>query len=459
MNRSRRMRVNSHLGALLVGFALSLTACGDDKPPPFEWPTSDGGADGAVLPESGVVDDAGDPVDVTCEVGEVITVGLPEAMDLDTSPDRVSVVGHPGGAGFLLATAELNCPEPCDGGFESNWERRRVMLYPIPAGAGAEPGEPVMVGEGVGPLQKTDAQHPTAAVVGGSLVLAWIDNVETERRNVWTRSVALPSLAPQGSMSRVSEFTGELEEARRLVLAGGSSALAIFERFDHASGPPPTLHMASISAAGAPGSVTNLGSIVAGSDAHAAVRLANDTVLFGRTEPTTGGHCDYLVGAPDEDGVAVQEDPATFACGQVALTRGGTAFGAISGGLSVVQFRPLDESGAPIGSERRIAGANGQFAVQPGIAPLSGGFLVVYVRVGLSPSLRGALVTGGGLVVEDFELVPSLGEISNPSVAVSVDGADIAVAWKERVEIEVVIADETKKLTQLETRLVRLHCD
>jgi hypothetical protein len=143
----------------------------------------------------------------------------------------------------------------------------------------------------------------------------------------------------------------------------------------------------------------------------------------------------------------VQEDPATYACGQIALTHGGTAFGATAGAISVVQFRPLDASGNPVGSERRIAGAQGQFALQPGIAPLSGGFIVVYVRAGLSSSLRGALVSSAGEVFEDFELVAALGEISNPSVAVSVDGSDIAVAWKERVE------------TNLETRIVRLHCE
>src|SRR5690606_25041887 len=129
----------------------------------------------------------------------------------------------------------------------------------------------------------------------------------------------------------------------------------------------------------------------------------------------------------------------------IALAEGGTAFGALSGGAAVVQFRPLDAQGNPVGSERTIAGALGAPAARPGLAPIAGGFLVAYAE-GLG--LRAALVSGGGEVAQDFELVAALGEdATNPSVAVSVDGADLAVAWKERVE------------GTLQTRLVRLHCE
>jgi hypothetical protein len=421
--------------------AASMAACVDDDPPPF-------GGDGSVGDAAfdGTAPDGGS-VDVTCEVDAVVTVGASEAKHRATRPDRVSVIADPSGSGFLLATAEAHCPGPCDGGFDSAWKFRRVMLYPIPAGPGAAPGAPVMVGEGAGPLQKTHAEDPALTIVGDGLVVAWIDDLlGGEPRNVWTRRVSLPGLSPEGAMTRVSSFVSGA--ARRLVLAGGAAGgIAMFEHLEVASGEAPTLHMAPLSPAGEPGPVAPLGSIPKSADSHAIVRLASDAVVFGRTEPTSGGHCDFLVGPPGDEGVEVQEDPATFACGQVALTEGATAFGATSGGIAVVQFRRLDQGGSPLGSERRIAGARGELALQPGIAPLSGGFFVVYVRAGQGRSLRGALVSSGGEVLDDFELVPSLGEISNPSVAVSVDGSDIAVAWKERVD------------THLETRMIRLHCD
>lgn len=430
----------------------TLAGCEDDSPPPIEWPRRDGSVPDASSP---IPDGGGEePVDRTCTVQDDLVLGEPELYVLP--PDRVHVAPRPGTSDeFVLVTAQEICPAAsCDGGVGEgssggdDWSRRRAVLYAF-SGSGAPTG-PTWVNLGVGELQHTDVRAPALAPVGNRLVVAWLDPTigEDNRIDVWTQAVNASTLAPIGSMTKASNAA---RSARRLVLVpGSSSATAIYEDFEQGSAP--TLHAVEISADGEPGTPADLGTLVESADAHAGLRLAGGGILFGFTEPSTGGVCDFLVGDPyDLDtALTVQEDEATRSCGDVALAPGGAAFAAQASGASVIQFRPLTENGEPTGREVRVAGKPGKGATHPALARFAGGFFLAYVQsgFGIPTSLRGATLTSAGTVQEDVELVAELGnDVATPTVAVAADGSAIAVAWKERG------ADN-----RLETRLVRLTC-
>lgn len=444
----RDPRLPRRLLSSLALFSLTiLSSCGDDEPPGFVPPPSVARPDAGDLPEPLPPDPAWK--EVTCKDFNIIDVGRPEVGQ--TLPDGVSLIARPGGSnGFLLAIAEKFCPEPCDGGYESSYDSKRTMLYTVGEGVNSIPDAPIMIAEGVGTTRRAHSEEPRLAVVGADhLAVAWLDNVmvpDSHKTEVWGRVLSLSSLAHIGASFRLSEVTWM---ARKLHLVGGPThATAIFEDFDPYADPPkPHLWTQDFSANGALGTAHFAGQLEGGHDLHAALRAENDSVLFAYTAPP-----DLLVGSPDEDGTIVQQDPATNARGEIALARGGVAFGAIRNHRSIVVFRALDENGQPQGNETVVAGdhrTGTNSATHPRMIEFRGGYLLFYRNVTAdTESFRGAFLSRSGKVLDDFDLAaPIAGQFSLPAAALSTDGRTAALAWKER-------SGNTNT-----TRLLRMRCD
>lgn len=435
------------LNCLTIFLFISQTGCGDDTPPGAAPPPNVNRPDAGVQPEPLPPDP--EWKEVTCKDINTIDVGRPElGQDM---PDHVSLIARPGGSsGFLLAIAEKFCPEPCDGSYGSSFDSKRAMLYPIGPGANADPDEPIMVTEGIGTTHRANSSAPRLALLGDTqLAVAWLDNMmvpEAHAQEVWARILSLSDLSPTGPSFRLSNVEWM---ARYLHLVGGeSAATVIYEDFDpYAKPPAPVLWMHDFSATGASGGGLEIGEIAAGGDSHAAAHAGDGSLLFARTDPPN-----LLLGAPDEVGEIVQQDPATDARGEISLVTGGVAFGALRSHRSVIVFRPLDENGRPVGNENIVAGDTrtpGISASHPTLIDFRGGFLLTYRLVeNDNVSMRGAFLSRSGKVLDDFALGVSLGDnISIPSSALSTDGSTVAVAWKER-------AGNTNTV-----RLLRMRCD
>lgn len=441
-------RLPRRLLSSLALFSLTiLSSCGDDEPPGFVPPPSVARPDAGDLPEPLPPDP--EWKEVTCKDFNIIDVGRPEVGQ--TLPDGVSLIARPGGSnGFLLAIAEKHCPPPCDGSYESTVDAKRTMLYPIGAGPNAIPDAPVIVTEGIGTSQRAGSESPRIALLGdGTLAVTWIDSVlvpEAHNQEVWGRLLSLSDLTPLAPSFRLSSVTWM---ARHLHLVGGpNEGAVIYEDFDpYAEPPKPLLLTRSFSPDGTLGSTIHAGEIEAGGDSHAAMRTNDGSILFARTEPPN-----LYLGAPDEDGEIVQQDPSTDARGEIALADGGIAFGAMRNHRSVIAFRPIDENGKPVGNETIVAGDSrsvGMNASHPSLAEFRGGYLLTYRRHGSDEiTLRGAFLSRSGKVLDDFDLsTPVAANMSLPSTAISTDGRTVAIAWKER-------SGSTNT-----TRLMRMRCD
>lgn len=459
----------------VFAFALiAISACGDvEVPPPFQPPPR---GDAAITDDAGKHLPDGGAGGRLCTVGEPILVGEPEPTTLE--PDRVQIIPHPHrGSEFLLVAARSHCPRSegeggCDGSNPGpmDHELRRALIFPISSSLNGLPGAPIMVNLGLiyGNVSDTFTQHPQAALVSDRLVIAWLDRPGFGATNVWAQSVDLATLTPLGTQSQISEIAQDPHNpassraARRLVLVSdGQKAHALYESYRQ--GERPRLHASEISADGA--RITNrfLGEIEASADNHAALALDGGKIVFGRTAPLEGSSgCDYLLGPPEGPYVKVQQDPSTRACGDIAITAGGTVFAANS--QSAIHFRGMTTEGQPSGDERVIAKAEpGTSLDRPAIAPFAGGFVVAYVEYAEDGGkIRGALLDRSGNVRDRFDLASGMPEtIAWPSIAVSNDGRTIAVAWKHReyVDLDGGPGVGPTKAPNQQTHLVRLECE
>lgn len=452
---------------LIVGlpFLLFLTSCGDDGGAPSGPPPRRDGGVGAP--------DASGPPSVPPAISQC-TPGAPiQIGELDASStllaDRAHIIPRPRTDNeFLVATAQRYCPAPdgkCDGAeFDGPeyWAKRRVLLYAVGGRESDVPSGPYMVNLGInhGSVYESESYEPRIAATGDNLIVAWLDTVGVEPRNIWAAAVSPQSLSPLGGQRRISNVEGDEDQsaamwasARKLHLVEDQNGAEVVFEVLARDTPSPSISRARISAASGErvGTVQDLGAIPHSEGPHGAIRSSSGTIIFGRTERIEGGaECSYMLGALGETPEKVEESSRNGPCSDFALAEGGTVYLVDNG--SSLRFRPLGAAGAPIGRERSLVDAQrGSRLASPAIAGFANGFFIVYVeKTGESEYLRGLIIDAQGHVVSEEAVLDEGREgIKTPAIAVARGGSTIAIVWKDRAGTP----------AQQRTALLRLQCE